>query len=229
MLKIEKGIFWTTRAGEHRREGGAGEQGREHDQHHPGADVGRQEAVHRDRRRVAGEHEAEGDLDPGEGGAQDPEPGERRERRLGRLQDDAGGDRPGGQLARACRRACRSSRRPGSRAGRGRRRAGATPPTQATIRASRRGSERLSDCLRAGWSRTSSSRTPPPTSTRPSSERADDEDRALALVDRHRPAEPSRRGRSRPSPVASSSAIPASSTKQRARIVPASSSIQAQA
>ena len=84
---------------EHHREGRAGEQGGEHDQHHPGADVGRQEAVHRDGRRVAGEDEAERDVGAGEGGAQDPEPGERGERRLRRLQDDPGGDRPGRQLA----------------------------------------------------------------------------------------------------------------------------------
>jgi hypothetical protein len=35
----------------------------------------------------------------GEGRAQDPQPGERGERRRRRLQDDPGGDRPGGQLA----------------------------------------------------------------------------------------------------------------------------------
>ncbi len=143
--------------------------------------------VHRHRRRVAGEHEAEPDLDPGKGGAQDPEPGQRRERRLRRLQDDPGGDRPGRQLAEFVEELARSSRRPGCRAGRGRRSAGRrrrprprSAPRGATARATAQREK----------SRTSSRRTPPPTSTLPSSERPHDEHRALALVDRHRPAEP---------------------------------------
>lgn len=40
---------------DHKREGGAGNQRREHHQHHEGADVGGQEAVERDRRGVGGE------------------------------------------------------------------------------------------------------------------------------------------------------------------------------
>ena len=234
MLKIEKGIFCTAIAGEHRREGRPGEQGGEHDQHHPGADVRRQEAVHRDRRRVAGEHEAEGDVGAGEGGAQDPQPGERGEGRLRGLQDDAGGDRPGAAARRACRRACRSSRRPGSRAGRGRRSSRATPPTQATIRASRRGSD---------WAGAHPPRRPAQTAViahlvepHPAAdldpavaERADEQDRAPALVDRHRPGRAGRRARSprrrsprprRSRPLRRSSASAGS---------PAASSIQAQA
>jgi hypothetical protein len=86
-------------AGEDHRQGRAGEQRREHQQHHPGADVRRQEAVQRDRHRVAGEDQPVGDLGVGEGGAEDPEPGERRQRSLGRLRHHPGDHRPERDLA----------------------------------------------------------------------------------------------------------------------------------
>ena len=139
------GIFCDGEPGEHRREGRAREQGGEHDQHHPGADVGRQEAVHRDRGRVGGEHES--GSRPRRAAA--PRAGSRTRRAprawSGRLQDDAGDDRPGRRSRRACRRACRSSPGPGSRPGRGRRSSSATPPIQRTIRVRRRpsGCERM--------------------------------------------------------------------------------------
>ena len=146
MLKTEKGIFCDEQPGEDHREGGAGDQGGEHQQHHPGAEVRRQEAVQRHRNRVAGEDEAKGDAGVGEGGAEDPEPGQRRQRGLGALQHDAGDDRPGRHLADLAKEARGSTRRPARRAGRGRRSSRATPPIQSAIRARRR----ASGCGRSG-------------------------------------------------------------------------------
>jgi hypothetical protein len=83
---------------EHHREGRAREQGGEHQQHHPGADVGRQEAVQRHRGRVRGEHDPVADPRSDRRRAQDSAPGQRREHGLGALQDDAGDDRPGRDL-----------------------------------------------------------------------------------------------------------------------------------
>jgi hypothetical protein len=63
------------------------------------ADVGRQEPVEGDRRGVGGEHEAEAELGPGEGRAEDLEPDQRRQGGLDCLEDDPGRYRPGRQLA----------------------------------------------------------------------------------------------------------------------------------
>ena len=84
---------------EHHRQRRRGEQGREHQQHHPGAEVGRQEGVEGDGDRVAGEDQPVGDAFAGQRRAQDPVPGERRQRRLRGLQHHPGDHRPEGDLA----------------------------------------------------------------------------------------------------------------------------------
>ena len=94
-----KGIFWTTIPESIIGKVAPGEQGGEHQQHHPGADVRRQEAVQRDRGRVGGED------DPVADPARAAPPAGCRTRRappapcLRALQDDAGDDRPGRDLA----------------------------------------------------------------------------------------------------------------------------------
>ena len=75
---------------EHAGEGRAGDDRREHQQHHEGADVRRQEAVQRHRGRVAGEHDPEARRRVGV--AEDRVPGERGQRRLDGLERDGGDD-----------------------------------------------------------------------------------------------------------------------------------------
>ena len=98
-VEDREGDLLDDQAREHHREGRPGDQRREHQQHHPGAEVRRQEAVEGDGDGVAGEDEPVGDPGAGEGGAQDPEPGQRRQRGLRRLQRHPGDDRPGRDVA----------------------------------------------------------------------------------------------------------------------------------
>ena len=72
---------------EHAGEGRAGDDRGEHQQHHEGADVGRQEAVQRHRGRVAGEDDLEARRRVGV--AQDRVPGVGGQRRLDGLERDA--------------------------------------------------------------------------------------------------------------------------------------------
>jgi hypothetical protein len=58
-VEDREGNLLDDQAGEDEREGGAGDQGGEHHQHHEGAEVGRQEAVERDRHGVTGEDQPE--------------------------------------------------------------------------------------------------------------------------------------------------------------------------
>ena len=98
-VEDREGDLLDDQAGEDEREGRAGDQGGEHDQHHEGAEVGRQEAVERHRHRVAGEDQPVGHDRAGQRCAQDAVPGERGKARLGALQRHAGDDRPGRHVA----------------------------------------------------------------------------------------------------------------------------------
>jgi hypothetical protein len=82
------------RPAEHAREVGAGDDRHEHQQHHERADVGRKEAVESDAGRIGGEHLPVGHRRARERLAEDEVPAQRRERRLERLEREAGDEVP---------------------------------------------------------------------------------------------------------------------------------------